>query len=461
MFDAAVYSQRRERLKKQVKSGLCLFPGNNELAMNYPANPFHFRQDSDFLYFFGLDSPGLAGIVDVDLDLDILFGDDVEMEDIIWMGPQPEFKKRAKNAGVNKTKSSSGLAGYIMDAVKNGRRVHFLPPYNADRTIFLGSILGIKPEAVKDYISLDLIRAVIKQRSVKIKQEVEEMELALETTYDMYFEAMKAIRPGLTEQEIVGKLEGAALRAGSQTAFPTILSINGQILHNHHHGNTMKKGNLVVIDSGAESPLHYAADITRTFPVSGKFTPEQKAIYEIVLKTQSDAIAAMKPGVMNKDIHLSAARTIAEGLKDCGLMKGNVDEAVSRGAHALFFPHGLGHMIGLDVHDMEGLGENYVGYDRTVSRSDQFGLAYLRMAKTLKPGYVLTVEPGIYFIPALIDLWESEKKHGRFIDYDKLQSYRRFGGIRIEDDVLVTAKGHKELGRGIPKSVEDIEAVMG
>lgn len=461
MFDAEIYIQRRKQLRKRIGSGLCLFPGNSEIAMNYPANPFHFRQDSDFLYFFGLDSPGLAAVVDVDEDQDILFGDDVDMEDIIWMGPQPKFKKRAKNAGVKKTAPSAELASMIREAVKKGRRIHFLPPYHAERIIKLGSLLGIKADSVRDYISVDLIHAVVKQRSVKIKEEVEEMELALETTYDMYLEAMKAIRPGLTEQEIVGKLEGAALRAGAQTAFPTILSVNGQILHNHHHGNTMNKGDLLVIDSGAESPLHYAADITRTFPVGGKFTPEQKAVYEVVLKTQKNAIAAMKPGVSNKDIHLSAARTIAEGLKDIGLMKGSVDDAVSQGAHALFFPHGLGHMIGLDVHDMEGLGENYVGYDKSVQRSDQFGLAYLRMAKKLKPGYVLTVEPGIYFIPALIDLWEGEKKHTRFINYEKVNTYRAFGGIRIEDDVLVTEKGHRELGKGIPKTVGDIEEVMG
>ena len=460
MFDAAIYSQRRERLKKDVKSGVCLFLGNNEIAMNYPANPFHFRQDSDFLYFFGLDAPGLAAVVDVDEDQDILFGDYVDMEDIIWMGPQPKFKKRAKSAGVKRTSPSGVLLGYIKNALKQGRRVHFLPPYQAERTLKLRSLLGIDPDVVGDYVSVDLINAVIKQRSVKIKEEVEEMELALETTYDMYLEAMKAIKPGLTEQEIVGNLEGAALRAGAQTAFPTILTVNGQILHNHHHGNTMKKGDLLVIDSGAESPMHYAADITRTFPVSGKFTPKQKAIYEIVLKTQTDAIAGMKPGIKNKDIHLSAARTITEGLRNIGLMKGNVDESLIQGAHALFFPHGLGHMIGLDVHDMEGLGEDYVGYDRSVQRSDQFGLAYLRMARRLRPGFVMTVEPGIYFIPALIDQWEAEQKHSRFINYAMLQDYRGFGGIRIEDDVLVTAKGYKELGRGIPKTVEDIEAIM-
>jgi Xaa-Pro aminopeptidase len=460
MFDAAIYSRRRQHLKKQVKSGLCLFLGNNELAMNYPANPFYFRQDSDFLYFFGLDSPGLAGVVDVDEDVDVLFGDDVDMEDIIWMGPQPLFKKRAKNAGVRTTKTTGELVGYIRDAIRQGRRIHFLPPYLDDRTIALGSLLGIEPGSVGDYVSLDLIRAVVAQRSVKIKEEIEEMELALETTYDMYLAAMKAIQPGLTEQEIVGVLEGTALRAGAHTAFPTILTVNGQILHNHHHGNTMRRGDLLVIDSGAESPLHYAADITRTFPVSGKFTPEQRDVYEIVLKTQVGAIEDMKPGVSNRDIHLAAARTIATGLKDIGLMKGSVDDAVSSGAHALFFPHGLGHMMGLDVHDMEGLGENRVGYDRTVTRSDQFGLAYLRMAKKLKPGYVLTVEPGIYFIPSLIDLWQGEKKHGRFINYDKLQNYRKFGGIRIEDDVLVTSSGQRVLGRGIPKTVEEIESIM-
>jgi Xaa-Pro aminopeptidase len=304
-----------------------------------------------------------------------------------------------------------------------------------------------------------LIKAVVAQRSVKISQEVEQMEMAHEITYDMYIAAMKMAKPGIYEREIVGRIEGIALASGCHMAFPTILTVNGQILHNHYHGNTLIEGRLLVMDSGAESPMGYASDITRTVPVGGTFLPKQKEVYKIVLRAQETAILNIKPGEMFKDIHIQAATVIAAGLKELGLMKGDTDEAVDAGAHGLFFPHGLGHMIGLDVHDMEDLGEDFVGYNDTVRRSEQFGLAYLRMAKKLEPGHVMTVEPGIYFIPVLIDQWAAEKKFESFIDYEKLKEYKDFGGIRIEDNVQVTEEGRRVLGKSIPKTVEEVEGI--
>jgi len=460
MFDAKTYKQRRAQLKKQVPSGLLLFLGNDDSPMNYTANTYHFRQDSSFLYFFGLDFPGLAGIVDVDGNRDILFGDDISLEDIIWMGYQPKFKDRARKVGVADVLSSDKLQSFVEEALKQGRTVHYIPPYRNDVQVKLAGLLGIDQAAVKPGASEALIKAVISQRSIKSRAEVAEIESALVVSRRMYLSAMKMTRPGLYERDIAGMIDGIALAGGGAPAFPTILTINGQILHNHYHGNRMERGRLLVIDAGAESELHYASDITRTIPVSGKFTGRQKEIYEIVLKTQEEAIKAIKPGVPYRKVHLSAALTVAAGLKDLGLMKGEPGDAVNRGAHALFFPHGLGHMLGLDVHDMENLGENYVGYDDSFKRSSQFGLAYLRLAKDLQPGYALTVEPGIYFIPALIDTWRKEKKHTAFINYAKAEEYKDFGGVRIEDNVLVTKDGSRVLGQKIPKTPAEIEKAM-
>lgn len=460
MFDANIYIQRRKRLNEQIKSGFILFLGNDESPMNYPANPYHFRQDSSFLYFFGLDTPGLAGIIDIDEQKERLYGDDVDVEDVIWMGSLPLLKERAQKVGVKETAPFNQLADVIKEAVKKGKKIHFLPPYRADTFTKIKQLLGIQESMIKDYVSEELIKAVVEQRSLKIPEEIEQMERAHSTTYEMYDAAMRMAKPGIYEREIVGKMEGIALSSGCAMAFPTIFTINGQILHNHYHGNLLVKGRLIVADSGAESPLHYAADITRTFPVGGKFTQKQKEIYEIVLETQETSIQSIKSHVQYRDIHIQAATTIAEGLKSLGLMKGDINEAVKSGAHALFFPHGLGHLIGLDVHDMEDLGENFVGYEKGIKRSDQFGLAYLRYAKKLESGRTLTVEPGIYFIPALIDKWISEKKFTQFINYRKVEEYRDFGGVRIEDDVLVTDKGNRILGESIPKTVKELEGTI-
>lgn len=459
MFDAHIYSQRRKKLREDLGAGLVLLLGNEESPMNYEANPYHFRQDSSFLYFFGLDYPGLAGIIDADDGRDVVFGDDVTIEDIIWMGAQPLLKDRALKAGIEETHPSSKLKEILNQAIQQGRKIHFLPPYRPEASLRLDDLLGIKALFAKAYSSTELIKAIVSQRSTKIEEEIVEMEKALDITYEMYATAMKMAKSGVLEQEIVGQMEGIALSAGCLMAFPTILSIDGQILHNHYHGNQLEKGRLIVCDSGAESKMHYASDITRTFPVDGQFTSKQREIYEIVLRTQTSAIEHMKPGVGYKEVHQGAAKTIASGLKDIGLLKGDVDEAVNKGAHAMFFPHGLGHQIGLDVHDMEDLGEKFVGYDEKTQRSEQFGLAYLRYGKELKAGLVMTVEPGIYFIPALIDKWKAEEKFTEFIDYDRVEKYKDFGGVRIEDNVLITENGARVLGKPIPKTVEEVEAL--
>lgn len=461
MFDKENYIKRRNLLKKDVSTGLILILGNNESPMNYPANPYPFRQDSNFLYFFGIDKPSFIGLIDIDENKDFLFGEDFTIDDIIWMGPQPIVRELAGEVGIKNTGNLSHIKEKIDNAILKGRKIHFLPPYRAENALIIEGLLGISNNNIKNYASEELIRAVISQRSVKSKEEIAEIEKALDISYEMYMAIMNTAKPGKYERELVGEIEGIISSFGSHYSFPTILTINGETLHNHFHGNKLTKNRLLIIDSGAESPEHYASDITRTFPVGGKFTSEQKDIYEIVLESQLCAIKSIKPGEKYRDIHLKVAEIIAQGMKDLGLMKSNVADAVEKGAHALFFPHGLGHMMGLDVHDMEDLGENLVGYDDTVKRSDQFGLAYLRLAKKLKPDYVFTVEPGIYFIPALIDQWSSEKRYKEYINYSKVEKFKGFGGIRIEDDVVVTSNGYMVLGRkAIPKSVKEIEELM-
>jgi Xaa-Pro aminopeptidase len=460
MFNPKTYIQRRALLKKALKSGLVLFLGHEESPMNYPANTYPFRQDGSFLYYFGLATPSLAAVIDVEAGTDTIFGDDITLEDVIWMGDMPKLRERAAAAGVFLTAPLGKLDETIADARKKNRPVHYLPPCRPECLARLSGLLSRSPQEIKSNASVDLIKAVVAQRSIKSEEEIAEMEKAHAVTYKMYITAMTTVRPGLYESDIVGAIDGLALAHGVGTAFPTILSMNVHVFHNPYHDNKLQKGRLLVIDSWANSPLGYSADITRTLPVSGVFTQKQKEVYEVVLKGQLQAIASIKPGIRYKAIHLATAKSMASGLKDLGLMKGDIEEAVAAGAHALFFPHGLGHMIGLDTHDMEGLGENYVGYDETVSRSGQFGLAYLRMARELKPGFVLTVEPGIYFIPALIDKWKGEKRLAAFIDYAKVEDYRDFTGVRIEDNVLITKDGCRVLGRPIPKKVRDVERTM-
>jgi len=460
MFEANVYKTRREDLKKNMGSGIIFLPGNVDSPMNYPANPFHFRQDSTFLYYFGLNKAGFYGVIDLDSGKETLFGTDFTIDDIIWMGPQPKVSDLAASIGTTNSGTVAQMKTLLDAAIREGRKIHFLPPYRGETRMDLAGLLGLRPPTLNQYSSIELITAVVKQRSHKEEREIAEIEKALKISSEMYETLYRNVAPGKSEKEMTGLLQGVVGKYGSSTSFPIILSVHGETLHNHSHENLMSEGDLLIVDSGAESPEFYASDITRTLPVSGKYTQKQKDVYETVLKANETAIEFVQPGRKFRDIHLMAAEVIATGLKDLGIMKGNVEDAVKEGAHALFFPHGLGHMMGLDVHDMENLGENYVGYTDTMKRSEQFGTAYLRLGRELEPGFVLTIEPGIYFIPALIDQWKAEKKFSDFIHYDTVEKYRDFGGIRLEDDVLVREKGHLVLGQPIPKKVEEVEAKM-
>lgn len=460
LFTKEVYWQRRKELRAEMSGGLVLIPGNDESSMNYPANTYHYRQDSSFLYFFGINQPGFYGVCDLDSGEDILFGDDFTMEDIIWMGQQPRVSELGARVSLEKTAPLSELGDYLKDAVQKGRKVHMLPSYRGDQVLKIAALFGMPHEEVKSLVSEELIKAVVKLRSIKDELEISEIEKAVDVAYIMHTTAMKMAYPGNFERELAGAMEGISLSHGGPVSFPIILSMDGQTLHNHYHGNELVNGRMVVCDAGSETALGYSSDITRTYPVGGKFSDLQKDVYNIVLKANMESIAASNPGVTYREVHLKAAGVIASGLKDLGIMKGNVDDAVAAGAHALFFPHGLGHMLGMDVHDMEGLGENHVGYNDEIRRSDQFGLAYLRLGRKLEPGFVITNEPGCYFIPDLIDQWKAEKKHSDFINYDRVEKYRSFGGVRIEDDVLITEKGNRILGTPIPKTVEEVEATM-
>ncbi|MGD8501198.1 MAG: aminopeptidase P family protein [Phycisphaerales bacterium] len=459
MFSPEVYVERRKRLRTDVQSGLILFLGNEGSPMNYPDNQYPFRQDSSFLYFFGLDCPGLAAVIDIDRDNECVFGDDLTVDDIIWTGPQTPLREECQKAGVSETAAHDQLAVILINAVEQGREIHFLPQYRPENVLKIEQLLAVPPSVVQDHVSEPLIRAVVTQRSTKTEDEIAQIEAALDISYEMHTTAMKMSKPGVYERQVAAAMEAVAISHGRRLSFPTIFSIHGEALHNQYCGNIMNAGDIAVNDSGAESALHYASDITRTIPVSGKFSQRQKEIYTIVLNAQEQAIGAMKPGAEFREIHRLACTVLASGLKDLGLMKGNVEGAVQAGAHALFFQCGLGHMMGLDVHDMEALGEDYVGYTDTIRRNPEFGWRSLRLAKALEPGFVVTVEPGLYFVPKLIDRWKAEQKCAQYINYDAVEKYRNFGGIRIEDDILVTKQGYRVLGRPIPKTVDEVEAM--
>lgn len=459
LFDFKVYQNRRAKLTQLMKEGVALFLGNEESPMNYPSNQYKQRQDSNFLYFFGLSLSNFAAVIDFDNEQTILFGTDFEIDDIIWMGDQPKVQDLAARVGISETRPMSELAGYI--AAQKGRKIHFTPPYRAENKIAMSKLIGIAIDDLKASASIALIKSIVSLREIKDEFEIQEIEKACVIGHKMHTEVMKNCRVGKTEQELFGIAEGITLSYGNGVSFPIILSQHGETLHNHNHNQVLEDGKLLLMDAGAENLMNYSSDNTRTFPVNGKFTPKQKAIYEIVLKANVEGINACKPGIRYREIHKLAMTIITDGLKALGLMKGDTEAAVEAGATALFMPHGLGHQMGLDVHDMEDLGENYVGYDDTIQRSKIFGWGSLRMAKELRPGHVLTVEPGIYFVPHLIDIWKNEKKFEEYINYDKVEEYRDFGGIRIEDDVLITETGHRILGPAIPKTVEELENFIG
>ncbi len=463
MFPKETYIARREALRKAMTSGgLILMPGNGEASRNYPSNVYHFRQDSTFRYFFGIELPDLSAIIDLDTGHQTLFGDELTMDDIIWTGPQPTVRELGAKVGIGDTKPLGELAGVLEKALHKGRPIHFLPPYRSDNALKISRLLGLQPDMVKDRISVELALAVVSLRDKKSEEEIEQIEKACEIGYLMHTTAMRMCRPGVVEREIAGAIEGVALAHGAGTSFTSIVSQHGETLHNHFYGGTLTNGKLLLVDAGAETASGYASDFTRTMPVSGKFTGQQKEIYDIVLEANNRAFSLAKPNMLYRDVHLAACRALIEGLKALGLMRGDASEAIAMGAHALFMPHGLGHMMGMDVHDMEDIGEKYVGYDLETPRGTDIGTASLRMGRRLQPGMVMTVEPGIYFIPALIEKWRTEGLAADFINYSELGKYLDFGGIRIEDDLLITPSGNRMLGsKRIPVTTTEIESFMG
>lgn len=458
MFPVETYADRRARVAAAVGSGVLVFLGNGESPMNYTDNTYPFRQDSTWLYYFGIDHAGLAAIIDIDDGRTVVFGNDLTLDDIVWTGPQPTIAELAARAGVAASAPASGLADALDKARSGGRTVHYLPPYRDEHRLALSRILGTPVSRIDAGCSLAFVRAVVEMRNHKSEAEVAEIERAVDTSVDMHVAAMTMVQPGMRESDIAARVTEIALAAGGGLSFPVIATIHGETLHNHDHGNTLAPGHLFLLDCGAETAMHYAGDLSSAFPVGTAFDGRQKDVYQVVLEAHLAAVAAVKPGRPFREIHLLACRTIAEGLKGLGLMTGDLDEAVAQGAHAMFFPCGLGHMMGLDVHDMENLGEVWVGYDG-VPKSTQFGLKSLRLARPLEPGFVLTVEPGIYFIPELIRRWKAEGRFTDFICYDKLETFADFGGARIEENLVVTDDGHRILGKPRPRTVEEIEAV--
>ena len=460
-FTADVYQSRRQRLGQQVNSGMILFLGNGESPFNSPDNHYRFRQDSSFLYFCGLDQPGLAMLLDCETGVATLFGKLQSLDDVIWSGSLPTLERQAEQVGVEATASIDDLQTTLSTAIDLGRTIHYLPTCRAANKIQLAALLGKSIKTLDKEVSPRLIRAVVALRSAKGVEEIAELDAAADLGYQLHTTAMGMAEPGVYEWEISGEMEAIAARSGRMLSFPPIVTVHGETLHNHQRGNRLQKGDLLLVDCGVESRLHYASDHTRTIPVGGHFSSRQRDIFQIVLATLEQARKLIRPGISYLEVHLAACRTLVTGLHSLGLMRGDIDQAVAAGAHALFMPHGLGHLLGLDVHDMEDLGEDYVGYDDKLQRSDQFGLSGLRLGRELQENFVLTVEPGLYFIPKLIEQWQNRKYHTDYINYDKLGEYLSFGGIRLEDDILVTRSGNRLLGRPIPLQPDEIEICSG
>lgn len=456
MFSKETYVNRRAELKKRVGSGMLLFLGNDDCGCNYADNTYPYRQDSTFLYYFGLPFAGLSAIIDIDNDREIIFGDELTIDDIVWMGTQPTLHEKAHSVGVDTVLPSAELAATLEKGKKEGRNIHYLPTYRPEHVLKLWKLLDVKPGAEQP--SVDFIRGVVDMRNHKTPEEIEEIEKACNVTADMHIAAIKAVSPGMNEYEVAAVIEGVAASNNCPLSFPTICTINGQTLHNHYHGNVIKSGDMVLIDAGAERPSGYAGDMSSTICADRTFTPRQKSIYDIQVASHLAAVDMLAPGVPFVDVYERSAAVICAGLKDLGIMKGDPMEAVKAGAHAMFFPCGLGHMMGLDVHDMENLGEVWVGYGGK-PKSTQFGRKSLRLARPLEEGFVLTIEPGVYFIPELIDLWKGEGRFTDFIDYRELDKWRDFGGIRNEEDYLITPDGARRLGKKIPLTTEEVEAL--
>lgn len=463
MFPVSTYTARRQTLQQaeRLSSGLVLLLGNQKSPMTSRDNPYPFRQDSTFLYYFGLDEPDLIGVIDLDAETTRLYGDDPTLDEIVWMGDRPALRDLADRAGIPDVSPRSTLPDDLDSAIGQGRRVHVLPPYREAHYRQLGELLGLPRDRVDAYTSEALVRAVIEQRSRKSEEEIEQIEGAIKIASEMHETAMRMCSPGVSERTIAGRLSGIAETEGRGLSFRPTCSIHGEVLHNHEYSNRLQEDDLLLVDAGAAGPKYYTSDITRVTPVDGTFSSRQTMLYEAVHAAQIAAIDAIEPDVPFRRVHRRASRVLTEALKNIGLIRGPVEDAVDEGAHALFFPHGLGHMLGLDPHDMESLGEDLVGYADDQERSEQFGLHTLRLARPLEPGHVLTVEPGCYFIPALIRQWRQEDRHAEYIDYDTVAEFEGIGGIRIEDDVLVTQTGCRVLGPDIPKSIEEVQEVAG
>lgn len=461
LFSKETYIQRRRQLRELVGKGLIVLFGNNDSPMNYPANAYKFRQDSAFLYFFGQHRDGLVGVIDAESGEEVLIGNEIDIDDIVWYGSVTSVREMAEECGVGASAPMASLQEKVDQARAQGRKVHFLPPYRHDTMIQIFDLLGIHPSQQREAASLELIQAVVRLRSVKSAEEIAELERASAIGYEMHTTAMQLCRPGVTEAYIGGILDGIAASRGAIVSFQSIVSMHGEILHGYPSPRQLEAGRLLLVDAGAETREHYCSDHTRTTPISGKFTQRQKDIYNIVVDCHDLALTHAKPGVRWWDVHMDVCRLMTDRLKALGLMKGDTEEAVRAGAHALFLPHGLGHMMGMDVHDMEGLGQIHVGYDEETRPSSQFGTASLRFARRLEEGYVVTDEPGIYFIPDLIDLWRKEGTCADFLCFDEIEKFKDFGGIRIEDDVLITRDGCRFLGeQRIPYHVDEVEAFL-
>ena len=461
MFSKETYIRRRNELKKLVNDGIIILFGNNESPMNYPANAYYpHRQDSSFIYYFGQHREGLVGVIDIDNNRETLVGDDIDVVDIVWYGSVDSVSDLAAQVGVDNTLPMKGLSTIVHDALKSKRKIHFLPPYRHDTMIQIMDLLGIHPNQQKESASLELIKAVVKMRSTKEPQEIEAIERACEVGYKMHTKAMRLVRPGVTEKFIGGQVDGMANSYSSKVSFATIFSQHGEIMHGNPSMNLLEAGRLALCDAGCELD-DYCSDNTRTMPVNGKFDQRQREIYSIVEACHDYALDVAKPGVKWYDVHMNVCRLMTDKLKELGLMKGDTEEAVMAGAHAMFLPHGLGHMMGLDVHDMEALDQRYVGFDDEVQPSDQFGTNCLRMGRRLQENFVMTDEPGIYFIPALIDDWKASGHCKEFINFDLLETDKDFGGIRIEDDILITKDGCRFMGKNrIPYHPDEVEQYM-
>ncbi len=465
MFSKQTYALRRSELRRLLRengqSGIAVLIGNAEAPRNYYGNTYHMRQDSTFLYYFGLDRHDLAAIIDIDADSDTLYGNDYTVDDFIWMGPQSSVAEQGLTVGVENAKDFAALASDVKKATSQTRKVHYLPPYRAHNRQIVASMLSIPFDDVVNHISTPLIEAVVAQREIKTIEEIAQIDEACNIGNMMHRTAMKMCRPGVTEREVAGQIEGIALKYGKGVSFHSIVSQNGETLHNHSHDGILTDGRLFLVDSGAENVMNYCSDFTRTMPVNGKFSSRQRDIYQIVYNAIITGQQKSKPGITNQSVQIDVAMGMVDGLKAIGLLKGNTEDAVMVGAQALLMPHGLGHQLGLDVHDMEDLGEKFVGYNKSVQRSTIPGLASLRMGKELKVGHVLTVEPGIYFIPALVDKWQSEGKCAEFINFDKVREYFGFGGCRLENDILITEGGCRELGdERPPLQIDEVESFI-